>query len=222
MPRIDKLASEGLKLLNFNVEAQCTPRRPALLTGRHAIRSGTPVVPIAGSDGLTRWEKTTARLLSDAGYATGMWGKWHLGSELPDPHHTGRLAAGKQETADQPVLTVQRADRGTHPQEPGEPPSPRSGVDLSRRTEPASLPSGETVDRYDQGSCQAEHRNSGAGDRQADHLAAALKRRKGHTEATDKPAVSQESVDGESGAQEREANPENYIEVPQRWAGLAQ
>jgi arylsulfatase A-like enzyme len=80
-PRIDKLASEGLRLLNFNIEAQCTPSRSALLTGHHAIRSRTPAVPLAGPDGLTRWEKTTARLLSDAGVATGMWGKWHLGSD---------------------------------------------------------------------------------------------------------------------------------------------
>ena len=39
-PRIDALAGEGLQLLNFNVEAQCTPSRSALLTGRHAL--GTP------------------------------------------------------------------------------------------------------------------------------------------------------------------------------------
>ena len=43
-PRIDKLAGEGMKLLNFNVEAQCTPSRSALLTGRHPIRSGTQTV----------------------------------------------------------------------------------------------------------------------------------------------------------------------------------
>jgi arylsulfatase len=54
-PRIDKLAGEGLRLLNFNVEAQCTPSRSALLTGRHAIRSGTQTVPVTGgADGLTR------------------------------------------------------------------------------------------------------------------------------------------------------------------------
>jgi len=37
-----------------------------------------------GADGMTRWEVTIARALSDVGYATGMWGKWHLGS---DPEH---------------------------------------------------------------------------------------------------------------------------------------
>src|SRR5262244_1447770 len=40
-PRIDKLASEGMRLLNFNVESQCTPTRSALMTGRFPIRSGT-------------------------------------------------------------------------------------------------------------------------------------------------------------------------------------
>src|SRR5512132_1488507 len=74
-PRIDALAADGLRLLNFNVEAQCTPSRSALLTGRHAIRSGTGSVPLGGKDGLTRWEITIAKALSDARYATGMWGK---------------------------------------------------------------------------------------------------------------------------------------------------
>jgi arylsulfatase A-like enzyme len=39
-PRLDKLASEGLRLTNFNVEVQCTPSRSAIMTGRYAIRSG--------------------------------------------------------------------------------------------------------------------------------------------------------------------------------------
>jgi arylsulfatase A-like enzyme len=75
-PRIDKLASEGTRLLNFNVEAQCTPSRSALMTGRFSIRSGTYAVPIGGvADGLTLWEITIAELLSGQGYATGIWGK---------------------------------------------------------------------------------------------------------------------------------------------------
>ena len=80
-PRIDTLANEGMRLLNFNVEAQCTPSRSALMTGRFSIRSGTYEVPIGGGpDGLTLWEVTIAELLSAQGYATGIWGKWHLGS----------------------------------------------------------------------------------------------------------------------------------------------
>jgi len=90
-PRIDKLASEGTRLLNFNVEAQCTPSRSALMTGRFSIRSGTYAVPIGGvADGLTLWEITIAELLSGQGYATGIWGKWHLGSaEERFPTHQG-------------------------------------------------------------------------------------------------------------------------------------
>src|SRR5271163_3501770 len=78
-PRIDKLAAEGMRLLNFNVEAQCTPSRAALMTGRYAIRTGNASVPIETPVyGLVQWEITMAEMLSDAGYATGAFGKWHL------------------------------------------------------------------------------------------------------------------------------------------------
>src|SRR5213592_684467 len=75
-PRIDKLANEGTRLLNFNVEAQCTPSRSAVLTGRFSIRSGTHSVPIGGGlEGMTQWEVTIAELLSNAGYSTAAFGK---------------------------------------------------------------------------------------------------------------------------------------------------
>jgi arylsulfatase len=81
-PRIDRLATEGMRLLNFNVEAQCTPSRSAIMTGRFSMRSGTHSIPIGGGlDGLTQWEVTIAELLSGAGYSTGHFGKWHLGSD---------------------------------------------------------------------------------------------------------------------------------------------
>ena len=85
-PRIDKLASEGLRLTNMNMETQCTPSRSSLMTGRFAVRSGTYAVPFGGvPEGLTQWEVTVAEALSAAGYATALHGKWHLGS------HDGRL-----------------------------------------------------------------------------------------------------------------------------------
>jgi arylsulfatase A-like enzyme len=80
--RIDQFASEGLKLLNYNVEAQCTPTRSALMTGRYSIRSGNHTVALAGQgDGLVAWERTMGDILSDAGYATACLGKWHIGAE---------------------------------------------------------------------------------------------------------------------------------------------
>jgi len=79
-PRIDGLAAQGLRLTNFNVEAQCTPSRSAFMTGRLSIRSGTHSVPIGVPYyGLVPWEVTLAEVLSAAHYATGIFGKWHLG-----------------------------------------------------------------------------------------------------------------------------------------------
>ena len=78
-PRLDKLAEEGMLLQNFNVEPQCTPTRSAFMTGRRPIRSGTTKVVWGMLYGLTSWEVTMAELMSEAGYATGMFGKWHIG-----------------------------------------------------------------------------------------------------------------------------------------------
>jgi arylsulfatase A-like enzyme len=80
-PRIDKMASEGIRCNNYNVEVQCTPTRSAIMTGRHPVRSGTTSVPFPGQGeyGLAPWEYTIANLLSDSGYATALYGKCHLG-----------------------------------------------------------------------------------------------------------------------------------------------
>jgi len=79
--RIDAFAGEGLRLTNYAPEAQCTPTRSALLTGRHAVRSGTHSVPIGASDGwgLVAWERTLGDVLTEAGYDCAAYGKWHVG-----------------------------------------------------------------------------------------------------------------------------------------------
>ncbi len=79
--QIDALAAQGMLLLNFAPESQCTPSRSALMTGRYSIRSGNQSVALAGSEGgLVAWERTLADVLSDAGYATSIVGKWHIGA----------------------------------------------------------------------------------------------------------------------------------------------
>jgi Sulfatase len=80
--RIDRFADEGFRLTNYCPESQCTPTRSALMTGRHAIRSGTHSVPLGSVEpwGLVAWERTIADVLSEAGMrvrptGSGMSGK---------------------------------------------------------------------------------------------------------------------------------------------------
>jgi arylsulfatase len=78
-PRLDRLAAEGLRLNNFNVEFSCTVSRAALMTGRYAIRTGA-----TQAAGFTLWEVTIAEALESIGYNTGLFGKWHLGGNQPE------------------------------------------------------------------------------------------------------------------------------------------
>jgi arylsulfatase len=80
-PNIDSIAHEGLRLTNYNVEAECVPSRASMMTGRYGIRTRKrPDGPTRGTwYGITKWEETLAEVLSNAGYTTGLFGKWHLG-----------------------------------------------------------------------------------------------------------------------------------------------
>ena len=77
------MAHEGMKLLSFYSEPSCISTRAALMTGRHPVRIGLLGVlfPGASGMGLVDEEVTVAELLSEAGYHTGMFGRWQLGDD---------------------------------------------------------------------------------------------------------------------------------------------
>ena len=83
-PRLDQFAREGMRLTQFCVEPSCTQSRAALLTGRYSIREGLSLVIISGTrNTLSAQSVTLGELFKSSGYATALFGKWHLGD---DPH----------------------------------------------------------------------------------------------------------------------------------------
>ena len=81
---LDRMAFDGMRFWSAYAEPSCTPTRIAINTGRHPVRTGLLTVLWPGQvDGLSPDEVTTAEILSEAGYDTAMWGKWHLG-DLPE------------------------------------------------------------------------------------------------------------------------------------------
>jgi arylsulfatase A-like enzyme len=81
-PNADRLAREGLRLTQFLVESTCTPSRAALMTGQYSIRNGLSLIAAPGSPfQLPASAYTMGRLFKDAGYATAIFGKWHLGAD---------------------------------------------------------------------------------------------------------------------------------------------
>ena len=146
-PRIDALAGEGLQLLNFNVEAQCTPSRSALLTGRHAIRSGTQSVDVTGgADGMTRWEVTIAGRCPTSATprgcgASGTWAAIPSSAARPTSALTRRCGPRAR-----PTRSSGRCSR-TSPTERSRPsPTPgrqRSSSSLARSTRGGAGHSGE-------------------------------------------------------------------------------
>jgi arylsulfatase A-like enzyme len=90
-PNIDRLAAEGLRLTNYYVSSGvCSPSRASLMTGCYPRRvnlqkdhqNGWVLFP-RGKKGLNPDEITIAEVLSEAGYATAIVGKWHLGDQPP-------------------------------------------------------------------------------------------------------------------------------------------
>ena len=94
-PNIDRLASQGLKFKNFHQSQNCAPTRACLMSGQYAPRTGVytvgtlargnaqdrTMIPPENVTNLPLDRRTIADQLRAAGYATGMFGKWHLGNE---------------------------------------------------------------------------------------------------------------------------------------------
>ena len=80
-PQIDKLAAAGARLEEFYVQPVCSPTRASLMTGRYPIRYGLQVGVIRPWEdrGLSLEERMLPQVLKEAGYATAIDGKWHLG-----------------------------------------------------------------------------------------------------------------------------------------------
>jgi arylsulfatase A-like enzyme len=89
-PNIDRIANEGLKFTDYYSEQSCTAGRSAFITGQSVFRTGLSKVGVPGSPiGLSKKDPTIAELLKPQGYATGQFGKNHLGDKdefLPTNH----------------------------------------------------------------------------------------------------------------------------------------
>ncbi len=101
-PNIDKLAAQGMKLTRHHHCQNCQPTRAALMSGQYAPRTGVytvggidrfgwesrPLRPVDNAQQLPLEKITIAQTMKQAGYATGMFGKWHLGEK--DAYHPGQ------------------------------------------------------------------------------------------------------------------------------------
>lgn len=81
-PNLDRLSKEGAELTSFYVSPVCSPTRASLVTGRYHHRTRV-IDTFKGRSMMEPDEYTVAEALRDAGYATGIFGKWHLGDNYP-------------------------------------------------------------------------------------------------------------------------------------------
>jgi arylsulfatase A-like enzyme len=90
-PNLDRLAQAGAVLKSFYVQPVCSPTRASLMTGRYVAHTGVySIVRPNAPWGLPLGERTLAQALREAGYATAICGKWHLGEFQPGYRPTQR------------------------------------------------------------------------------------------------------------------------------------
>ena len=89
-PNIDRVAKEGMIFTDYYAEQSCTAGRASFITGQSGFRTGLTKVGLPGADlGMRKEDPTIAELLKPLGYATGQFGKNHLGDKdemLPTNH----------------------------------------------------------------------------------------------------------------------------------------
>ena len=111
-PNLDHLYHKSLRFEDFHVSPTCSPTRAAMLTGRHECYAGVTHT-INMRERMSLQSRTLVNMLSDAGYATGIFGKWHLGDEeayRPDKrgfdevyiHGAGGIGQNYDHSADYP------------------------------------------------------------------------------------------------------------------------
>jgi arylsulfatase A-like enzyme len=113
-PVLDKFGRESIRFNNFYVSPVSAPTRSSLMTGRYSMRTGVRDTYNGGAI-MASTEITIAEMLKDAGYTTGIFGKWHLGDNYPcRPGDQGfdesviHLAGGMAQPGD--VTTYPRGD----------------------------------------------------------------------------------------------------------------
>lgn len=79
-PNLDRLRAEGVRFEDFMVSPTCSPTRSAIMSGRHEFKNGVTHT-ILERERMSLPTTTLAQVLKSAGYATGIFGKWHLGDE---------------------------------------------------------------------------------------------------------------------------------------------
>ncbi|WP_209598746.1 sulfatase-like hydrolase/transferase [Ruegeria sp. HKCCSP351] len=113
-PNMNQMADEGINFMRMYTEPACTPTRAAFQTGRYAVRSGMHTVsfPVEYS-GMDAEEVTIAEVLSNVGYKTAFYGKWHLGdTEFSYAHNQGYDEAFFTPYNQVPSMWIPQAEAG--------------------------------------------------------------------------------------------------------------